>query len=157
MLVVDPSWWLIAWRGQPLWLKKLSDSTRFLYSKIENILIENWTSIFPGWTHAKSPAVWTQGGRGRGGPQYQYRHRRGSWYPRPPSPSYSHQPCRSSRQVGNGLFFFIIRSIQRMTCQFWYLLYYTWLTLKRSLRVSKSLLITLYHAGTVFNRFVFEK
>ena len=39
----------------------------------------------------------------------------------------------------------------------WYLLRSPRLTLTRSLRVSKSILITLYHAGTVLNSFVFEK
>ena len=39
----------------------------------------------------------------------------------------------------------------------WYLLYSPLLSLSRSLRVSKSLFLTLYHTGTVLNRFVFEK
>ena len=39
----------------------------------------------------------------------------------------------------------------------WYLLYSPWLSLSKSLRVLESLLITLYHAWTVLNRFVIEK
>ena len=39
----------------------------------------------------------------------------------------------------------------------WYLLYSPWSNLSRLLRLSKSLLITLYHDETILNRFVFEK
>merc|ERR1711860_256842 len=39
----------------------------------------------------------------------------------------------------------------------WDLLNSLWLSLSRSLRVSESILITLYHAETLLNRFVFEK
>ena len=39
----------------------------------------------------------------------------------------------------------------------WYLVSSIWLSLTRSLRVSESILITLYHVGTVLNQFVFWK
>ena len=39
----------------------------------------------------------------------------------------------------------------------WYLLNSPWLNLSRSLRVSESILITLYHSWTIWNRLIFEK